>query len=113
KRDEVKVPYSKMTLAVCNLLTKEGYLLEAKKEGNEVLVTLRYEGGRGSVINRRSAISEVKKVSKPGLRIYKGKSQLPYVLNGLGIAIISTPRGLMTDKQARKEGVGGEVIAYV
>lgn len=113
KRDQVGVPYSKMTLAICNLLAEEGYVSEAKKDGNKVLVTLRYVGGTGSVVNRRPAISEVKRVSKPGLRVYKGKSKLPHVLNGLGIAIISTPKGIMTDKQARKEGVGGEIVAYV
>ena len=75
-------------------------------EGKTLVATLRYSG-------RHSALSDVKRISKPGLRVYKGATSLPWVLNGLGLAIISTPKGIMTDKQARKAGLGGEVMAYV
>lgn len=112
-KGEVILPYSKLVLAICEVLKKEGYIEEskvAKKDGkeslNDVLVTLRYE-------SRKPAVSGIRRISKPGLRIYKSKNSLPYVLNGLGLAIISTPKGVMSDKQARKEGVGGEVMAYV
>lgn len=106
KKNEVVLSYSKLILAICKLLVKEGYLEEVKDEKNRITVTLKYKG-------RAPSLTEVQRVSKPGLRIYKGKGSLPYVLNGLGIAIVSTPKGVMTDKQARKEGVGGEVMAYV
>lgn len=115
RKNEVVLPYSKLILAICEVLEKEGYVLTVKKieEGkNSLNVTLRYDNS-GSFINTKPALSEVKRVSKPGLRVYKNKKSLPFVLNGLGIALISTPKGVMTDKQARKEGVGGEVLAYV
>lgn len=112
-KPEVVLTYSKFIKAVCTVLQKEGFITEFKeapKSENskliEIQVKLKYEG-------KKPAMSEVKRVSKPGLRVYKSKSSIPYVLNGLGIAIISTPKGVMTDKQARKEGVGGEIVAYV
>lgn len=112
-KPEVSLPYSKFIIAVCTVLQKEGFIIEFKEAPKaenskliEIQVKLKYEG-------KKPAMSEVKRVSKPGLRVYKSKSSIPYVLNGLGIAIISTPKGVMTDKQARKEGVGGEIIAYV
>ncbi|SRR5258708_29793518 len=112
-KQEVILPYSKLVLAVCQVLKKEGYIgnvEETKDEKNpnikDIKVGLRYQ-------NKRAALTSLKRVSKPGLRVYKGSKMLPYVLNGTGIAIISTPKGVMTDKQARKEGVGGEVVAYI
>lgn len=119
-RGEVRLTYSKQVLAILKVLEKEGYIErheEVEHPQNAVLkeikVTLKYSSQLGSSVSKKAAISEVKRISKPGLRVYKNKGALPYVLNGLGIAIVSTPKGIMTDKQARKEGVGGEVMAYV
>lgn len=106
KRLEAEMPYSKVVLAICKLLEKEGYINQVKDEDHKIIVTLRYSG-------KQAALMDVKRVSKPGLRIYSGRNTLPRVLNGMGVAIISTPKGIMTDKQARKEGLGGEVMAYV
>lgn len=112
-KGEVVLTYSKLTLAILKVLESEGYVGSYAQEKdtknpniNLVKVVLRYE-------NRKPVVSQIQRVSKPGLRIYKGKSALPRVLNGLGIALISTPKGVMTDKQARKEGMGGEVLAYI
>ncbi len=112
KRDAV-LPYSKLVVAICQLLQAEGYIDGFAEESNEknpnikqIKVSLKYEG-------KKPSLTAVKRISKPGLRVYKGKKTLPYVLNGLGIAIISTPKGVMSDKKARKEGLGGEVMAYV
>lgn len=102
----VNVRYSKIVLHILKLLEKEGYIDKVSYEKNTIIVLLKYT-------NRAPAITEVKRVSKPSLRIYKGAKQLPKVLNGLGIAIVSTPKGLMTDKDARKQKVGGEVLALV
>ncbi len=106
RQDKVVLSYSKLVIAICSLLQKEGYLADFKEDKNSFIVTLKYEG-------RDPALVDVKRISKPGLRVYKGNKEIPWVLNGAGIAIISTPRGVMTDKQARKEGVGGEIMAYV
>ncbi|MCL5784268.1 MAG: 30S ribosomal protein S8 [Patescibacteria group bacterium] len=105
-RKEVTVSYSKLSVAICNLLEKEGYIQGCEALGREIKVTLKYD-------NKQPALTDVKRVSKPGRRVYQGKKMLPRVLGGLGVAIISTPKGVMTDKQARKEGVGGEIMAYV
>ncbi len=105
-KGEVILSYSKQVLAICKLLIKEGYIESAKQEKNGIMVTLLYRG-------KERAVTDIKRVSKPGLRVYKNKNALPYVLNGLGIAVVSTPKGIMSDKQARKEGVGGEIMAYV
>ena len=107
-KPEVVLSYSKLVLAIAKLLEQEGFITSIKevKEKNEIFVTLKYE-------NKNPAITDVKRISKPGLRVYKGSKQLPWVLNGLGIAIISTPKGLMTDKAARKASLGGEIMAYV
>src|SRR5262245_39283841 len=100
-KDEVSLPYSKLVLSICNVLKKEGYVVEVKESSDskeskikKIVVNLKYE-------NKKPAITGVVRVSKPGLRVYKGKNGLPRVLNGLGIAIISTPKGVMTDKDAR------------
>jgi len=119
-RPEVKLGYSKLVKAVCEVLKKEGYIVDFKESKisekstiTEIIVGLKYALAPGSSTIKKPAMTEVKRVSKPGLRVYKPKKMLPYVLNGLGIAIISTPKGVMTDKDARKQGVGGEIIAYV
>lgn len=112
-RKEVVLSYSKLIVAICQVLKEEGYLVNFEvikndKNGRsmQIKVVLRYE-------DKKPVLTDVKRISKPGLRIYKGRNDLPRVLNGLGIAIVSTPKGVMTDKQARKEGVGGEIMAYV
>lgn len=111
-REEAVLPYSKVVVAICKLLEQEGFISsfkEEKVEGknfNQIKVVLKYLG-------KKAALSDVKRISKPGLRIYKSHKALPKVLNGFGLAIISTPKGVMSDKQARKENVGGEVMAYI
>ncbi len=105
-KQKVSVKYSKLTFKLMKLLQDEGYLQAVETKGQEIIISLKYSA-------RLPAISDVKRVSKPSLRVYKGTADLPFVLNGLGIAIISTPKGLMTDKQARKLKVGGEVLALV
>lgn len=102
----VSVRFSKLILKLAKLLEKEGYLSGVEQKGQEVIVTLKYR-------SRIPVLTDIKRVSKPSLRIYKGVKDLPGVLNGLGIAIISTPKGLMTDKEARKLKIGGEVLALV
>lgn len=105
-RQEVLAPYSKLVYNICQLLTKTGYIEGIEKTEKEIKVILKYNG-------RTPALTNVRRVSRPGLRVYKGIRKLPKVLNGLGIAIISTPKGLMTDKEARKNKIGGEVMAEV
>ena len=111
KHDTVDIPASNMKKAIAQILVDEGYVkgmqvTEDNKQG-VIKLTLKYDE------NRRPVITGLRRVSKPGLRIYAGCEKLPKVLNGLGIAIISTPKGVMTDKQARAENVGGEVLAFV
>lgn len=103
---EVELKFSKLILQLMKLLQKEGYLSGVKQKGSMITVTLKYNG-------RIAVLTDVKRVSKPSLRVYKGVKDLPKVLDGIGIAVISTPKGLMTDKDARKEKVGGEVLALV
>lgn len=105
-KTSVSLRYSKLILNLMKLLAKEGYIEDTRKSNREIVVNLKY-------VSRKSAITDIKRVSKPSLRVYKGVGQLPYALSGLGIAIISTPKGIMTDKQARKMKVGGEVLALV
>lgn len=105
-KNTIEIPYSKLHLNLCKLLSKEGYLEDVSKKERILSVVLKYE-------NRKPVLMDVKRVSKPSLRIYKGYRDLPRVLNGLGIAIISTPQGLMTEKEARKKKLGGEVMAEV
>lgn len=102
----VVLNFSKLIWNLVKLLQKEGYLAETKQSKREIIVTLKYN-------SRIPVMTDVKRVSKPSLRVYRGVSDLPSVLNGLGVAIISTPKGLMTDRQARKNRVGGEVLALV
>lgn len=103
----VSVRYSKLIFKIMKLLQNEGYLEEvSKKKDREIIVSLKY-------VSRKPALADVKRISKPSLRVYKGAKDLPRVLNGLGIAIVSTPKGLMTERQARKHKLGGEVLAFV
>ncbi len=112
KHDTVDVPSSKMKISIAEILLKEGYI--KKFDVNEVdgiktiHITLKYGTDKNDKI-----ITGLKRISKPGLRVYAGKDELPKVLGGLGIAIISTNKGVMTDKEARKENVGGEVLAFI
>ena len=110
KHSDVKIPTSKVKTAIADILLEEGYIeaVEKVEDGvNSYLnITLKYGAGR-------SVINGLKRVSKPGPRVYANCEDLPKVLNGLGIAIISTSKGIMTDKQARTANVGGEVMAYV
>ena len=111
KHTTVDIPASNMKRAIAQILFDEGYIAsfeEIKDEKQGVIrVTLKYDE------NGKRVISGLKRISKPGLRIYVSKDELPQVLNGLGIALISTSKGVKTDKNARNEGLGGEVIAYV
>jgi small subunit ribosomal protein S8 len=112
KHDTVDVPSSKMKLAIADILVEEGYIkkYDLIDEGNfkTIHITLKYGADRNEKI-----ITGLKRISKPGLRIYAGKDELPRVLGGLGIAIISTNQGVVTDKKARELQVGGEVLAYI
>ena len=112
KHKTVDVPSSNMKLAIANILLNEGYiksLEEIKSENNQgvIRITLKYDEKGNRVIDG------LKRISKPGLRVYASKDELPQVLNGLGIALISTSKGIKTDKEARSLGLGGEVLAYV
>jgi small subunit ribosomal protein S8 len=106
----VSMPSSKLKVAIANVLKDEGYIEDfaVTTEGGkaELNIGLKYYTGR-------PVIERIERVSRPGLRIYKGKDDIPQVMNGLGVAIISTPQGVMTDRKARATGVGGEVICYV
>ncbi len=109
--DKVDMPASKMKAAMLAILKDEGFIRnveEIEVDGHTRLrATLKYGA------NREKVIKGLKRISKPGLRVYAGKEELPRVLGGLGIAIVSTSKGVMTDKKARKEGLGGEVLAYI
>ncbi len=108
KRQDVLASYSKLNLAILEVLKTEGYILSYKHKPDERIINvyLKY-------VDRKPVLQDVKRISKPGRRVYLGKTALPWVLDGTGIALISTPLGIMTDRQARKKGVGGEVMAYV
>jgi small subunit ribosomal protein S8 len=103
----VEMPSSKMKLEIAKILKEEGYIEEFKNNNNILTLTLKY--GQ----NKERVITGLKRISKPGLRVYAKVEEIPTVLNGLGIAIMSTPNGVMTGANARKSQVGGEVIAYV
>lgn len=109
--DTLSMPHSKMKEGLAQILLSEGYIAGFKTEAAEVGKTLTIDLKYGP--NRERSIAGVRRVSKPGLRVYAKSTELPKVLGGLGIAIISTSSGLLTDKQAAKKGVGGEVLAYV
>ena len=110
KHDTVDVPASNMKKAIADILVEEGYVkgyqvVEDGKQGI-IRITLKYVG-------KQKAIQGIRRVSKPGLRVYSNCEDMPRVMNGLGVAIVSTSKGIMTDKKARKENVGGEVLAFV
>ena len=111
KHKTVDVPNSKMKTAIAEILFKEGYIKSFELINNEnqgiIRITLKYDEKGARVIDG------IKRISKPGLRVYAGKEELPRVLNGLGTAIISTSKGLKTDKEDREAGIGGEVLAYI
>jgi small subunit ribosomal protein S8 len=109
--DTVAMPSSKLKTGVAEILTAQGYIAGWKVEDAEVGKTLTLDLKFGP--NRERSIAGIRRVSKPGLRVYAKSTALPRVLGGLGIAIISTSSGLLTDRQAAKQGVGGEVLAYV
>ena len=109
--DEVTMPFSKIKSHIAEILQQEGYIQGWKVEDAEVGKTLTIELKYGP--NRERSIAGVRRVSKPGLRVYAKSTNLPKVLGGLGVAIISTSSGLLTDRQAATKGVGGEVLAYV
>lgn len=102
----VVIKFSKLIWKLMKLLQAEGYVAEVRQSKRELVVTLKYN-------SRIPVLTDVRRVSKPSLRVYKGVKDLPRVLNGLGIAIISTPKGLLTDKEARKLKLGGEILALV
>ena len=112
KHDTVDVPASKMKIAIANILLDEGYIskYDVVEEGGFpiIRITLKYGADKNEKI-----ITGIKRISKPGLRVYAGKDELPRVLGGLGVAILSTNKGVITDKEARKLGVGGEVLCYI
>jgi len=112
KHDTVDVPASKMKLAIADILLEEGYIkkYDIIEDGSfkTIHITLKYGADKNEKI-----ISGIKRISKPGLRVYAGKEDMPKVLGGLGIAIVSTNHGVITDKKARELGVGGEVLAFV
>jgi small subunit ribosomal protein S8 len=108
---KVEIPASKVKRAVAEILKDEGFVkdFDMVEDGKQGMLRVSLKYGP----NREKVITGLKRISKPGLRVYASKEQLPRVLGGLGIAIISTSKGIMTDKKARKEGLGGEVLAYV
>ena len=112
KHDTVDIPASKMKLAIADILLKEGYVkaVDVVEEGNfkTIKITLKYGANKNEKI-----LTGLKRISKPGLRVYASKDELPRVLGGLGTAIISTNKGVLTDKEARKQNVGGEVLAFI
>ena len=112
KHDTVDVPASKMKIAIANILVDEGYIAKYDLVDTGVQKTIRIALKYGADKNEK-IISGLKRISRPDLRIYANSEELPRVLGGLGIAIISTNKGVMTDKEARKQKVGGEVLAYV
>ena len=111
KHEDVLVPASTVKKAIAEILLDEGYIksYDIREDGVAMYIHIDLKYGP----NKQRVITGLKRISKPGLRIYARKDQLPKVLNGLGIAIISTSRGIMTDREARKQGMGGEVLAYI
>jgi small subunit ribosomal protein S8 len=106
----VKMPSSKLKIAIAQVLKDEGYIdgFAVRDEGGkaELEIALKYYAGK-------PVIERIERVSRPGLRVYKGRDAIPQVMNGLGVAIVTTPKGVMTDRKARQTGVGGEVLCYV
>mgnify|MGYP002627229457 CR=1 FL=1 len=111
KYKEVEVPASKIKVEIAKILKEQGFIANYKVEKGAPMSMIKIELKYGQ--NKERVITGLKRISKPGLRVYANASELPRVLNGLGIAIISTSKGLMIDKEARKENLGGEVLAYI
>ena len=113
KHDTVDIPSSKMKLAIADILVDEGYISKYDMVDNgsfkDIRVTLKYREGD----KNKKVITGLKRISKPGFRVYAGRDELPRVLGGLGVAVISTNKGVVTDRKARELGVGGEVLAYI
>lgn len=111
KHDSVKIPASNMKKAIAQILVDEGYIkgFKVEDDGKQGMIEIALKYGQ----NKTAAITGLRRVSKPGLRIYSGCEDMPKVMKGLGIAIVSTSKGIMTDKDARKANVGGEVLAFV
>lgn len=110
-RDVVEVPSSRVKRDIAKILREEGFIrdFEVINDGKQGVLRIHLKYGP----NKEKIITGLKRISKPGLRVYAGKDELPKVLGGLGIAVMSTPKGIMADRKARREGVGGEVICYV
>ncbi len=110
EKASVRMPASKLKAAIAQVLVDEGYIegFEVLRDGSraDLQIALKYYAGR-------PVIEHIERVSRPGLRIYRGRNAIPQVMNGLGVAIVSTPKGVMTDRKARQTGVGGEVLCYV
>ena len=110
EKASVSMPSSKLKVAIAQVLKDEGYIdgfnVRSESGKAELDIALKYYAGR-------PVIERIERVSRPGLRIYKGRNTLPQVMNGLGVAIVTTPKGVMTDRKARQTGVGGEVLCYV
>jgi small subunit ribosomal protein S8 len=110
EKTSVTMPASKLKVAIAQVLKDEGYIdafaLKGDSGKNELEIALKYYAGR-------PVIERIERVSRPGLRIYRGRDAIPQVMNGLGVAIVTTPKGVMTDRKARAAGVGGEVLCYV
>ncbi|MDH7479180.1 MAG: 30S ribosomal protein S8 [Syntrophomonadaceae bacterium] len=109
--EKVEIPASKMKRSLAEILKQEGYIRDYEwvEDGKQGILRVYLKYGA----NKKRVITGLKRISRPGLKVYASKDEIPRVLGGLGVAIISTSRGIMTDKQARKEGLGGEVICYV
>lgn len=112
RHESVAVPATRMTRSIARVLYEEGFVSEWKEEGEgvraQLVLRLKYKGK-----SRKPIINGLKRVSRPGLRVYRSHKELPRVLGGIGIAIISTSSGIMTDREARKNGIGGEVLCFV
>jgi len=110
EKANVAVPSSKLKVAIAQVLKDEGYIdgfnIKTESGKSELQIALKYYAGR-------PVIERIERVSRPGLRIYKGRHNIPQVMNGLGVAIVTTPQGVMTDRKARAAGIGGEVLCYV
>ena len=110
EKSVVTMPSSKLKVAIAQVLKDEGYIdgfaIKADSGKNELEIALKYYAGR-------PVIERIERVSRPGLRVYRGREAIPAVMNGLGVAIVTTPKGVMTDRKARQTGVGGEVLCYV
>ena len=111
RHQTTSVPVTRMTRSIAQVLKEEGFIDDFEEAGEgvnqQLVISLRYKGNRQPIINT------LKRVSRPGLRVYSNRKDLPRVLGGIGIAIVSTSKGIMTDREARRQGVGGEVLCYV